>query len=166
MNGIDVTIREAAAEDAGAISRVHMSAIRGLCSTHYDERQIEAWAAGRTPEYYERVLAAHELFVAERDGAVVAFGRIDLESGTVVAVYVTPEAAGSGVGEAMMAHLEGVARMHGWSKLHLTASLNAVPFYEKLGYERVAPFQQQIANDVVLDCVDMRKTLPKDAPRA
>lgn len=160
-----VKIREAYPEDAEAISQVHMSAIRGLCSTHYDDRQIEVWASGRTPEYYERVLASHDLFVAERDGQVVAFGRVDLESGTIVAVYVRPESAGSGVGEAMMSHLEDVCRMHGWTRLHLTASLNAVPFYEKLGYERVAPFMQQLTNDVTLDCVDMRKTLPKDAPR-
>lgn len=154
-------IRLADPEDNVAISRVHQASIRGLCSTHYDPAQIEAWASRPTPEFYARVLASHELFVAERGGAVVAFGQLDLESGTISSVYVAPEAALGGVGQAMLKHLEGVAQMHGWVRVHLIASLNAVPFCLKQGYEQVAPFQQQVSNEVTLECATMRKALPK-----
>ena len=153
-----VTIRLATAQDNEAISRVHMAAIRESCSSHYDERQIEAWASKRTPEFYQRVLATQELFVAERHGEVVGFGQIDLESGMAVALYIAPEAAGGGVGSAMLDHLEALVRQQGWRHVHLTASLNAVPFFEKRGYHRVRPFRHQVATDVYLDWVDMKKS--------
>lgn len=156
-----LTIRLAGPEDNVAISRVHQASIRGLCSTHYDPEQIAVWAARHTPEFYARVLDSHELFVAERDGQVVAFGQLDLENGTISSVYVAPEAARHGVGQAMLRHLEGVAQMHGWSRVHLIASMNAVGFCEKQGYEPVAPFMQQVSNDVTLECVTMRKALPR-----
>ena len=154
-----VTIRLASAQDNEAISRVHMAALRESCSSHYDDRQVEAWASKRTPEFYQRVLATQELFVAERAGEVVGFGQIDLESGTAVSLYISPEAAGGGVGSAMLNHLEELVRQHGWRHVYLTASLNAVPFFEKRGYQRVRPFKHQVANDVYLDWVDMKKPI-------
>ena len=81
-----LTIRLAGPEDNVAISRVHQASIRGLCSTHYEPQQIEVWASRHTPEFYARVLDSHELFVAERDGTVVAFGQLDLENGTISSV--------------------------------------------------------------------------------
>jgi GNAT superfamily N-acetyltransferase len=163
-----MTIRVASPDDNEAISAVQMSAIRGLCSTHYAPEQIEAWASRRTPELFARVLENQELHVAERDGRIIGFGQVDLESGQIVAVYVAPEVARTGVGEALLRYLEGQARMHGWPRLHLTASLNSVPFYEKMGYEAVVPFEHMVATDVKLPCLTMRRMLPKEAeaPRA
>lgn len=157
------TIRAARPSDNTAISRVQVEAIHALCQSHYEPRQLEAWAARRTPEFYARVLESQELFVADEDGAVVGFGQLDLESGQVMAVYVAPEAARRGVGTAILRHLEEMAKMHGWYLLHLTASLNAVPFYEQMGYEAVGPFVHHVASDVELPCVNMRKQFPKDA---
>ncbi|MFN3430125.1 MAG: GNAT family N-acetyltransferase [Candidatus Sericytochromatia bacterium] len=156
-----LTIRPASPADNVAISGVHQAAIRELCKTHYDERTVAVWAASRTPELYERVLESHDVFVAERDGAVVGFGQLDLESGAIHAVYVAPEAARSGVGKAMLQHLEDVASLHGWPKVHLTATLNAQSFCEAMGYEPVAPFTYQVGSDVRVECVDMRKVLPR-----
>ncbi|MNS23275.1 putative acetyltransferase [compost metagenome] len=156
-----LTIRPATPADNVAISGVHQSAIRGLCKTHYDARTVEVWAASRTPELYERVLESHDVFVAERDGKVVAFGQLDLESGAIHAVYVAPDAARTGVGQAMLSYLEDVAKLHGWPKVHLVATLNALPFCEAMGYEQVAPFTYQVGSDVMVECVDMRKVLPR-----
>lgn len=161
-----VTIRLATAADNIAISALQMDSIRSLCSGHYAPEQIEAWASRRTPELYERVLENQELYVAERDGILVGFGQLDLESGQVVAVYVMPAAARMGVGTALLRHLEAIAQLHGWQRLHLTASLNAVPFLETMGYEHVAPFEHVVATDVKLPCVSMRRVLPKEAEPA
>jgi GNAT superfamily N-acetyltransferase len=161
-----LTIREAQAADSAAIAAIHAGAIRGLCSSHYEPHQIEAWASRRTKALYDRVLQTQAIQVAERDGQMVGFGQLDLESGQIIAVYVAPESARTGVGEAILRHLEAIARLHGWSRLHLTASLNAVPFYEKMGYERVGPFEHEVATDVMLPCVNMRKAFPREAESA
>ena len=156
-----LTIRTATSADPVSLSAVQASSIRSLCRSHYDATQLEPWVARRTPELFERVLEHQELHVAEEDGRIVGYGQVDLESGQIVAVYVIPEAAGHGVGSALLAHLEDQARMHGWPRVHLTTTLNALPFFEKHGYERVGPFDYEVATDVILPCVNMRKAFAK-----
>jgi putative acetyltransferase len=87
----------------------------------------------------------------ERDGAtpgaggIVAFGSLKLAApagyeaavdAEVTGVYVHPDAAREGVGTAVVETLEARARAEGVDQLGLTASANAVPFYEARGYDR------------------------------
>ncbi len=43
----------------------------------------------------------------------------------------------SGIGRAMVAEAEAEARRHGFTRVMLHARDTAIPFYEKLGYQRV-----------------------------
>jgi putative acetyltransferase len=78
-------------------------------------------------------------------GGVVAFGSLKLAApegygaavdAEVTGVYVHPDAAREGVGTAVIETLEARARAEGVERLGLTASANAVPFYEARGYDR------------------------------
>jgi putative acetyltransferase len=156
-----LTIRMAESTDPISLAAVQASSIRTLCRSHYDATQLEPWVSRRTPELFERMLEHQELHVAEQNGQVVGYGQVDLESGQIVAVYVKPEAAHKGIGTALLEALEAQARFHGWPRVHLTTTLNALPFFEKHGYERVGPFDHEVANDVILPCVNMRKAFSK-----
>lgn len=155
-----VSIRHANSSDNVAISAVQIASIRELCRSHYDPADLEVWAERRTPEFFSRVLESQELFVAEREGRVVGWGQLDLETGTVHSIYVAPEAAGHGVGSKLIAHLEAIAVQHGWKNLHLIATLNAIAFCEKMGYEQAAPFGHRVSEAITLPCFQMRKRLP------
>ena len=52
-------------------------------------------------------------------------------------VAVSPLARGRGIGRALTEFAEDFARRRGFSRVTLHARVTAVPFYEKLGYERV-----------------------------
>lgn len=52
-------------------------------------------------------------------------------------VAVSPPAQGRGIGRALTEFAEGFARQRGFARVTLHARATAVPFYEKLGYERV-----------------------------
>ncbi len=52
-------------------------------------------------------------------------------------VAVAPHAQGQGIGRVLVAFAERFAREHGFREMTLHARETAVPFYEKLGYERV-----------------------------
>ena len=99
------------------------------------------------------------MVVAERDGDVVGFGELDLERREVVAVYVLPDAAGAGVGTALLAHLEAMARSHGLERLTLCASLNAETFYAHRGWRAGAREKHRLTGAVAVDCVRMDKAL-------
>ena len=159
-------VRPAHPEDAHAILDLHVASIRAFGPDTYTDEQVEAWATvpngapgypiGEPGQYY---------VVAERDGDLAGFGHLadDGEGyGTdaaVEAVYVHPDHAGHGVGSAILSHLEGYARASGHESLGLWASLNAVPFYEASGWERVAERDHETSG-ATLTVVEMRKALP------
>lgn len=62
------------------------------------------------------------------------------------------------VGSALLAEIEGYARGSGLGSLELSASMNAVGFYERAGYERVREARHDTGG-VDLDVVVFRKTL-------
>jgi len=76
-----------------------------------------------------------DLLVGERDGEVAGFGEWD--DGEVVACYVHPDHARTGVGSALLERLHEELREAGYDRATLTSSLNAVGFYERYGYEAV-----------------------------
>lgn len=120
--------------DATRVARVHEAAARAGASAYADAGR---WTRDRDPAPYRRDVAdpAREALVAEQDGAVVGFGVAELSAGRVVAVYVHPEHHRDGVGTALLRALEDALRAAGIRTAALTASVNAVPFYEARGYE-------------------------------
>ncbi len=99
------------------------------------------------------------MFVAERDGEVVGFSQFDPAKGEVEALYVLPEAAGTGVGRALLSRAEEEAGTLGIERLLLSSTLNAEPFYTRLGYRPLGRAKHAISEAVALDCLRMEKLL-------
>jgi putative acetyltransferase len=177
-----VTVRAATDDDAEAVMAAHVAAIERFGPDAYDDEQVAAWAErpGGAEPYRENARADGEVFVvAERVDEVVGFGHLrppevreagaeggddgtDTE-GEVIAVYVHGDNARSGVGSRLLSHLETAARERGLDALVLTASSNAVGFYERHGYERGRETVHETTGGVELEVVEMRKRL-RDGP--
>jgi putative acetyltransferase len=156
-----VRIRPARPADAVPITEAHVAAIEAFGPEAYDDEEVAAWAKRDERDSSIDGLDDPDVYVvtAERDGEVAGFGRLHLDDAEVIAVYVHPDHARAGVGSALLASLEGYARGAGLSALSLVASLNAVDFYERAGYERVQAVSHETSAGVELDCVEMRKEL-------
>lgn len=182
----NVRIRPARLEDAEEILALHQASIRELASGAYSPAQIESWTQkpdGTEPYEVSIRDDTRHMVVAERarpaksdsrteragsdrgerpasrDGELVGWGRLDLNDGEVSAVYTHPDHAREGVGSAILGHLEGVARNVGMERIHLWASLNAVPFYERAGFEAMGETLHETSGGVVIECVEMEKGL-------
>lgn len=158
-------VRRATPGDALAVFALHVASIRTFGPECYDPDQVRAWARkDHGPEGYPTDEDGHHFVVAERRSEVAGFGDLVPDSedvdadGEVRAVYVHPRHAGRGVGTALLAELEGYARGAGLGSLELSASLNAVGFYERAGYERVRETTHDTGG-VDLDVVVFRKAL-------
>ncbi|MFD1645664.1 GNAT family N-acetyltransferase [Haloarchaeobius litoreus] len=172
-------IRVATEDDVEAIGRVHEASIRGLGSRTYDDEQVGAWAAGVESADYSAVTDENFYFIVAEAGSaavddhpVVGFGTLarrepdgyeaDVDA-EVTAVYVHPDVARGGVGTALLDDLERQARAEGFRSLGLTASTNAVPFYEAHGYERIRERRHEFSGHEGLGVegtvVEMWKTL-------
>lgn len=70
-------------------------------------------------------------------------------------VAVRPELQGQGIGRILVLYSEKWSREHGFEIMELNARLQAVPFYEKLGYSK----KGDMFKEVGLDHYYMCKTL-------
>ncbi len=154
-----LNIRRATQEDKEAICHVHGRAIRGTCAGHYSREVVETWAGRLRPEKYAEAIDRYEFFVAEEGGVVVGFGELGQEAGAIQGLYVSPEVKGRGVGWRLLCTLEERARAYGLRSLRLTSSLNAVPFYERAGFEAVEELTEAIGPGVERASVRMFKEL-------
>jgi putative acetyltransferase len=154
-----VKIRPAGHDDGEAIWRIHTAAVRVLCAGWYSCEQIGVWTGRLAPGSYRAALDRCEIVVAERDGEMVGFGQIDVMRAEIEAVYVLPDAIRSGVGSALLAHLEDVARGHGLQRLALCASLNAEAFYARRGYRARGRENHPLTTAMAVDCIRMDKVL-------
>jgi ribosomal protein S18 acetylase RimI-like enzyme len=86
--------------------------------------------------------ATHHAMAVADDGTVIGVARVQ-PSGPgqvqVRAVAVHPSWQGRGVGQLLMTHLEKHAAVQGFTECILDSRESAVAFYQKLGYEIVAP---------------------------
>jgi putative acetyltransferase len=152
-------IRAAVASDAEEIAAVHVSAIRDVCSQVYEPSQIQAWVSGKTHQGYLRAIAERQVFVALRHDQVVGFSEIDPKTGEVFAVYVRPDCLRQRVGGSLLQALETCAAEHALGRLHLRATLNAIPFYEAHGFVLDAMTSFSLGPDASLACASMHKPL-------
>lgn len=178
-----VEVREARREDRRAVRDVHVASVQGLGGTAYDEQVVDAWAGDeeRDPGQY-RVEGDDVAFLVAVDDSsdsndgdaasggsddeVVGFGELrvgepdDYEESAdaeLRAMYVAPDHAGEGVGTALLEELESRARDREVESVVLTASLNAVPFYEYHGYERLREKRHEFGGEVAGRVVEMQK---------
>ena len=153
-------IRNATANDREAISRVHRASIRALCASRYTGEQIDGWLAILQPTVYDQALREKVFLVAERDGRLLGFAMLDTDAAEVSAIYVSPDAIGSGIGSRLLAELEHRAAEAGLGVLTTHATLNAERFYARHGFGRVGEAVHAQPNGTRLPCVTMTRPLP------
>jgi GNAT superfamily N-acetyltransferase len=158
-NAMPYRIVEATAEHVSGICQAHREAVLGLARDHYAPGQIAAWAACMKPEKMERALAdpAKSLFVALAEAEVAGF--VLCEPGVVWAMYVRPRHARQGLGGNLLARAEALTRRQGLGTVRLTASLNAVAFYEANGFMAAGEDVFPLGNGLSLGCLRMEKSL-------
>jgi putative acetyltransferase len=169
-----VEIRTATPADAEAVRHVHRVSIEGLGSSAYTQEQVDAWARGCESADYVAAITSDDFhfIVAENGGVILGFGSLCFEAPSeyeapadaeITGVYVHPSVTRNGVGTELLTSLEQEARERECSTLGLSASLNAVPFYEHHGYERVRTYTHEFSSSastgVAGQVIEMKKEL-------
>jgi putative acetyltransferase len=155
-------VRPMQAGEARRFLEIHHESVRGLAVNDYPPAVIDAWASPITDERLQRFLQNRDgeiRLIAERDGEAVGIGAIVVANSELRACYVLPSAARYGVGTAIVAEIERLAREHGLRELHLESSLTAESFYAALGYRVERRGELRIAPGVAMAAVTMRKGL-------
>lgn len=126
--------RPATQADLSALWALRTRAVRAGCAAHYPAQVIDIWCAAPAPASLPLLVQAGGAVVAEEDGKVVGYAVLNLESGELDAAFVEPSHQGRGIALQLLQQLESMASERGLARLFLSASLNAVAFYERAGF--------------------------------
>jgi len=154
-----ILIRRARPADVDDVQLVHTASIREGTGDHYPPEVVQVWVRAFIPANFPENIKKKEFFVAELpDGRIGAFLVVNLRTRELDSLYVAPWAKGWGLGSYLLGYGEEVARLAGLTDLWLDASLNAVPFYTRHGWEEIGR-HNRVRAGVEIPVVRMEKSL-------
>ncbi|UVW28756.1 GNAT family N-acetyltransferase [Massilia sp. H6] len=152
--------RPATQADLDTMWALRTRAVRASCASHYPAAVIDTWCASPAPDSLLGLVNAGGALVAQEDSCMLGYAILDLDSGEVDAVFVDPGWQGSGIALRLLTALEAMAIERGIERLFLSASLNAVPFYQRAGFSALREEIYPHRSGVELRSVFMEKRLP------
>jgi putative acetyltransferase len=156
-------IRQMRDDESRSFLEIQRTAVRGLAGNHYPASVIEEWAPLPVTDAAIAVFRVNQddeiRLIAELDGELVGIGALVVAKSELRACYVVPTAARRGVGSALVAEIERIARHHGLTHLALLSSLTAAPFYRALGYEVGESVEHVLRSGDGMAAIKMRKKL-------
>ncbi|MEC4725738.1 GNAT family N-acetyltransferase [Shewanella sp. D64] len=155
-----INIRSATKNNVDSIWELRAKAIKQTCLTHYPKEIVLKWASSPMPANFEEVLIHLNAIVAEdtdpnKPVSLLGFGFIDKERSKLESLFVDPQASRRGVGRLIATTLVSIARQANLSRLQLSSTLNAVAFYQSIGFEILAETNWQHPADFELASVSM-----------
>jgi ribosomal protein S18 acetylase RimI-like enzyme len=142
-------VRPARPDDAEAIARVHVATWRAAYAHAVPAETLAGVDVGERTELWKRFLPGpNAIFVGEIDGEVRGFVSVgesgdDPGVGELFAIYVLPEAWGSGLGTGLIERGEEELRARGFAAAVLNVLADnprARRFYERQGWVRGETF--------------------------
>jgi len=177
---MNYAIRLASESEVDEIRILIADSARGLSREHYTEVQIEAAVAGVFGVDSD-LIKDGTYFVAESSGRLVGCGGwsrrknlyggdqfADRDSGVlnpetdaakIRAFFVHPDCARQGIGRSILAACESAARDFGFRSLELMSTLPGISLYKACGYTERESFDLELADNVILELVKMRKEI-------
>lgn len=159
----DLRLRPFAHDDTDAVVDLRNRAFDELSGDAYSPVQKAALRENRTQgDYAEDLIRNHIMLAFDGTLGLVAMGGWiampdDPEIGRIRKLAVHPAVARQGLGRHMVEDAEQRASDAGCKRFIVRASINAVPFYERLGY-RVTEFgTMKAGGDVDIPMAMMRK---------
>ena len=178
-------LRTAHAGDIPALHELIACSVRGLMTSAYTERQLQA-ALGIWLGVDSRLVEDGTYFIVEavdsgtripvgcggwskrktaygsdnRPGREDALLDPTVDAAKIRAFFVHPDWARRGLGAMILQHCESVALDAGFSRCEMGATLSGVPFYRTYGYQSEERVDLPLPNGDSLPILKMTKVLP------
>jgi GNAT superfamily N-acetyltransferase len=127
-----IQIRPFAPADAPAVSQIVRTTMQVSNTADYPIERLQPLIDYFSPEKIIQLNRERSCLVAEDQGALVVTAA--LEGDEVVTFFILPSHQGRGIGAALLAELEAIARAQGLVQLSVHASLTGAGFYRRHGY--------------------------------
>lgn len=139
-NGKEVTVRRYQEADAEAIVNLIKRNFLEINVKDYGEEAMKALAEHHDVNWFKGVAASSHVYVFCIDGDIVGVGSIasywgSLTESILLTIFVLPELHGKGIGRFIIQTLEQDELFLRADRIEIPASITAVEFYKKQGYD-------------------------------
>jgi len=129
-------IRQFRESDAREVSELIVHCLKEINAKYYTDDVIEKLIEVHSPEEIVKRSKNQLVLVADQYDDIIGTATVKFSSNYFGSVFVHPDFQGRGIGKRLMENLEDLIAQNGRNMVEIHASLNAVEFYEKIGYER------------------------------
>lgn len=168
----NLKLRALKLDEQDRAEHIMRAAIKGSCEKFYGQHTVKKWVAKENTKFKFQV-PEHTFCVAD-DGVPVSIagwtssptqnGDVNPDgSARISAVFTHPDYAGNGMGRELVNLIEDDIRKAGYTYIILYATMNAVPFYRKLGFEDRADQLIEVADGHYISIKRMVKGIAMQA---
>lgn len=139
-NGSEIIAKPYREEDAEEIVNLILRNFREINVKDYGEEAVEALCATHDANWFQGVAEHANVFVFWKENKIVGVGSIASFWGSptesiLLTIFVLPEFHGQGIGGYIIDILENDELFLGAERIEIPASITAVEFYRKKGYD-------------------------------
>jgi len=145
-----------------AITQLHRAAIARVPTSYYDEPSRAAWWRTPAKGIDELIAGGRYYVIMSGDHPLAGAGwqpADEPQAALLRAVFVDPAMAGQGLGAKCVSRVEVEVLKAGFTRLLVPAALNAVGFYQRLGYDLIGWGREEMEPGIVLSYRRMAKRL-------
>lgn len=163
--GFDGTleIRPVGVDELSAVRYVHATSMRSQGASYYTAEELEAFEnLVRSVRYAETVLKDTMIggWIGQELVGTAAWGVDDSgRTARITSVFVRPFFMGLGIGPRLVGVAESLAAKAGYRSFSVRATVNAVAFFEQLGYVVTSHGTRPLSPNISLAVSFMRKDL-------
>jgi GNAT superfamily N-acetyltransferase len=177
---MEINIRLAALSDIPVLQKLIPLSARELSKNYYTPQQIDS-AIKYIFGVDTQLISDKTYYVAEAEGQIVGcgdwskrktmFGGDQMkaqqdpvldpktDAGRIRAFFIDPNWARKGIGRRIIQACEDAARVDGFTRMELVATMPGEPLYAALGYEVTKRFDQPMTDGTTLPLAHMKKQL-------
>ena len=139
-------VRRYRSGDEFALSALLRRTLTEINANYCPKAEIDWLYARYTPDGVAEIARNGHMYVLTEDDRIVGTGTTILTGESeceIIAAFLLPEYLGRGLGRRLFDVLENDALAIGARRIWLTSSVNALDFYEKIGYKYVYGYRQR-----------------------
>jgi putative acetyltransferase len=160
-----IAVRRIGIDEHADVRYLHIRSMMEQTFGALSDAEVAAFVAfANSPDYSDYILAEN-MYGAFVDGQLVGtaawqFNGDDGRVARISSVFVHPVFSRLGIGRRVLAEVETRAFRSGFAQLGTSATLNAVPFFQRLGYSEASRGVRMLAPDCSVPVAFMRKSVP------
>jgi GNAT superfamily N-acetyltransferase len=161
-----IVLRRIGLDDHSHVRHLHARAMHALAGDALSDAELAAFAAFVVSPAYSDLLREEEVHGAFLDGQLLGTASWlvngdDGETARIASVFVHPMFARLGIGGRLLAEVEARAAQSGFDQLGASATINAVPFFERHGYAEASRGVKAFGPECWLPVAFLRKRVPR-----